>query len=152
MLAVFRRSFFCLPVCYPNTKTTIYRNIILTAVLYGCETWLLTLREERRITVFEIRVLRKIFGPVRDDVSGKLRKIHNEELNDLNSSPYVTQVIKSRRVGGGACSSYGGRGEVHTGFWWGNLRKRDHLEDPGVEERILLRWIFGEWDGGHGLD
>ena len=151
MLAVIRRRFFCLPVCYPNIKITIYRNIILTAVLYGCETWLLTLREERRITVFEIRVLRKMFGPVRDERTRKLRKIHNEELNDLNSSPYITQVIKSRTAGGG-CSSYGGRGEVHTGFWWGNLRKRDHLEDPGVEERILLRWIFGEWDGGHGLD
>jgi len=47
-------------------------------------------------------------------------------------------------LGGGACSSYWGRGEVHTGFWWGNLREIDQLDDPGVEERILLRWIFGK--------
>jgi len=50
---------------------------------------------------------------------------------------------------GGACS---GKGEVHTGFWWGNLRKRDHMEDPGIDERIILRWILRKWDGGHGLD
>jgi len=94
------RCRFCLPVCYPNIKITIKRNIILTAVLYGCETWSITLREERRITAFENRVLRKIFGPMRDEVTGKLRKLHNEELNDLNSSLNIIWVIKSRRIGG----------------------------------------------------
>ena len=49
---------------------------------------------------------------------------------------------------GGACSTYGGRGEVYTGFWWGNLRERDHLEDPDVDGRILLRWVFRKWDVG----
>jgi hypothetical protein len=50
---------------------------------------------------------------------------------------------------GGACSTYGG--EVHTGFWWENLRERDHLEDPAVDGRIILNWIFRNWDGEHGL-
>ena len=65
-----------------NLKIKIYRNIILPAVLYGCETWSLTLREEHRLRVFENRVLR-IFGPKRDGVTGEWRKLHNEELNDL---------------------------------------------------------------------
>jgi len=53
---------------------------------------------------------------------------------------------------GGACSTYGGRVEVYTGFSWGNLERRDHMEDPGVDGRIILRWIFRKWDVGHGLD
>jgi len=48
----------------------------------------------------------------------------------------------------GECSTYGGRGEVYTGFWWGNLRERDYLEDPGIDGRIILRWIFRKWDVG----
>ena len=52
----------------------------------------------------------------------------------------------------GACSMYGGSADVHTGFWWGNLMKRDHLKDPGVNGRIILRWIFRMHNGGHGLD
>ena len=67
-----------------NLKIKIYRTIILPVDLYGCETWLLTLREERRLRVFEKRVLRGIFGPKRDGVTGEWRKLHNEELNDLS--------------------------------------------------------------------
>ena len=66
-----------------NLKIKIYRTIILLVVLYGCETWSLTLREERKLSVFENRVLRKIFGPRRDEVTGGWRRLHNEELNDL---------------------------------------------------------------------
>jgi len=66
--------------------------------LCGCEIWLLTLREERRLRVFENRVLRKIFGPKRDKVIGEWRKLHNEELNDLYSSTIIVRVIKSRRI------------------------------------------------------
>ena len=70
--------------------------MIFPVALYGCETWLLTLREERRLRVFENRVLRRIFGPKRDGVTGEWRKLDNEELNDLYCS--CTWVIKSRRV------------------------------------------------------
>jgi len=79
-----------------NLKIKIYRNIILPVELYGCETWSLTLREERRWRVFENRVLSRIFGLRRDEVIGEWRKIHNEELNDLYSSPNIFQVIKWR--------------------------------------------------------
>ena len=77
-----------------NLKIKIYRNIILPVVLYGYETWLLTLREERRLRVFENWVLRKIFGPKREEVTGEWRKLHYEELNDLYSSPNIVWVIK----------------------------------------------------------
>jgi len=68
-----------------NLKIKIYRTIILLVVLYGCETWPLTLREERKLRVFENMVLRRIFGPRRDEVTGEWRRLHNEEVNDLYS-------------------------------------------------------------------
>ena len=66
-----------------NLKIKIYRTITLPVVLYGCETWSLILREERKVRVFENMVLRRIFGPRRDEVTGEWRRLHNEELNDL---------------------------------------------------------------------
>jgi len=77
---------------------TIYRTVILPAVLYGCETWSLTFREQRRLRAFENRVLRRIFGPKRDKVTGEWRKLHNEELNDLYCSPNIVRVNKARRI------------------------------------------------------
>jgi len=74
-------------------KIKIYRTIILPVVLYGCETWSLSLREERRL-----RVLRRLFGPKRDEVTGEWRKLHNEELSDLYSLPNIVRVVKSRRM------------------------------------------------------
>jgi hypothetical protein len=79
-----------------HLKIKIYRTIILPVVLCGCETWSLTLREEHRLRVSENRVLRRIFGPKRDEVTGVWRKLHNDELHDLYCSPTVMQVIKSR--------------------------------------------------------
>ena len=70
----------------------------MPVVLYVCETWSLTLREEHRLRVFENRVLRRIFGPKRDGVTGEWRKLHNEELNDLYSSPSIVRLIKWRRM------------------------------------------------------
>jgi len=81
-----------------NLKIKIYKTIILPLVLYGNETWSLTLREERRLRMFEERVLRRIFGPKTDEVTGEWRKLHNEELNDLYSSLNIVRVIKWRRM------------------------------------------------------
>jgi hypothetical protein len=67
-------------------------------VVYGCETWSLTLREEHRLRLFENRVLRRIFGPERNEVTGECRKIHNEELHDLYTSPRITRIMKARRM------------------------------------------------------
>ena len=80
-----------------NLKIKIFTTIILPVVLYGRETWSLTLREERKLRVFENMVLRRIFGPRRDEVKEEWRRLHNEELNDLYSSPNIVRVIKSRR-------------------------------------------------------
>jgi hypothetical protein len=76
----------------------IYKTIILPVVLYGCETWSLTLREEHRLRVFENRVLRRIFGPKRDEVTGEWRKLHSEELNIFYPSPNIIRHKKSMRM------------------------------------------------------
>jgi hypothetical protein len=76
----------------------IYKTIILPVILYGCETWPLTLNEEHRLRVFENKVLRSIFGPKRNEVTGEWRKLHNEELRDFNSSPSIIRIIKSRWI------------------------------------------------------
>ena len=75
-----------------NLKIKIYRTTTLSVVLYGCETWSLTLREGRRLRAFQNRVSR-IFGPKKDEVIREWRKLHNEELNDLYSSPNIVRVI-----------------------------------------------------------
>jgi hypothetical protein len=81
-----------------NLKVEIYKTIILPVVLYGCESWSLTLREEHRLRVFENRVLRRIFGPKRAEVTGQWRNLHSGVLHNLYSSPYNIRQIKSRRM------------------------------------------------------
>jgi len=84
-------------------------------------------------------------------VTGEWRKRHNEELNDLYSSSNIVRVIKSRRMTWGGMSREGCGGETYTGFWWESLKEREHLGDPGVNGRIILRWIFRKWNVG-GVD
>jgi hypothetical protein len=76
----------------------MYETIVLHVVLYGCKTWSLTQSEEHRLRVFVNKVLRRIFGPKRDEVTGGWRKLHNEELRDLYSSPCIIRIIKARRI------------------------------------------------------
>jgi hypothetical protein len=97
-----------------NVKVKIYKTIILPVVLYGCDTWSLTLR------VFENRVMRRIFGPKRDDITGEWRKLHSEELHNLYSSPDIIREVKSRRM------------------WWAG-----HVARMG-EERKLYKVLVGK--------
>jgi hypothetical protein len=104
-------------------KIKIYKTIILPVVWYGCETWSLTLREEHRLRVFENMVLRRIFGPKRDEVTGEWRKLHNEELHILYSSSNIIRQIKSGRM------------------WWAGHVARMR------EERNVYRVLVGKPEG-----
>jgi hypothetical protein len=106
-----------------NVKVKIYKTIIISVVLYGCKTWSLTLREEHRLKVSENRVLRRIFGPKTDKVTGEWRKLHGEELHNLYSSTYTIRQIKSRR-----------------------MRGAGHVERM-VEERKLYKVLVGNPEG-----
>jgi len=124
----------------------IYRTIILPFVLYGCETRSLTLREEHRLRVLKNRLLRIIFGPMRDEITRERRKLHNE-LIDLYCSPNIIRVIKSRRMRWAGLVTRVGEGDIRTGLGSAYLREGNHLEDLVVDERIILRWIFRKWEG-----
>jgi hypothetical protein len=154
------RNAFCLSVqnlfssslLSKNIKIKVCRTIIVPVVLYGCETWSLPLTEEQRLRVFENRLLRRIFGPKRAEVTREWRRLRNEELNAVYSSSNIIWVIKSTRMRWAGHIPRMGKSEMHTGFWWGYLREGDHLGEPGVDWSIILKWISKTWDGGHGLD
>jgi hypothetical protein len=133
---------------HENTKIKTYRTIILPVDFYGCETWSLTLREERRLRVFENRVFRRIFWRKRNEVTGKWRRLHNEELNDLYCSLNIVRVMKSRRMRWArhVASMMESRG-VYSALVW-KLRETDHLGNPGLDDMIILRWIFRKWEVG----
>ena len=131
-----------------NLKIKIYRTIILPFILYGCEAWSLTLGEERKLRVFENIVLRRIFGPRRDEVTGEWRRLHNEELNDLYTSPNIVRVIKSRRMRWARHVARMSEERVCIVSWWGNRRERDLWGDLGVDGLIILGWISRRWDVG----
>jgi hypothetical protein len=119
-----------------NLKIRIYRSIILSVVLCGCETWLHTLRVERRLRVFESWVLRRIFGPTRYQVRGGMRKLHNEELNDPYCLPNFVRVITSRWMRWTERVARIGKRKGAYRVWRGNLRERGHLE--GREFSFLI--------------
>jgi hypothetical protein len=92
-------------------------------------------------------VLRRIFGPKRDEATREWRRLHNEELNDLYSSPNIIRVSKSRIIRWAGHVARMRKREVYTGFWWGDLSEGDHMGDSGVDGRIILKWTFKKWDG-----
>jgi hypothetical protein len=131
-----------------NVKVKIYKTIILPVVLYGCETWSLTLREEHRLREFENGVLRRIFGPKTDDVIGECRKLHNERLHILYSSPNIIRQIKSRRMmWAGHVARMGEERNVYR-VLLGNPEGKKPVKDQGVEGRMGSEWISRRLAGG----
>ena len=107
------------------------------------------MREERKLRVFENMVLRRIFGPRRDEVTGEWRRLHNEELNDLYSSPNIVWVIKWRRMRwAGHVARMGENRGGRIGSCWGYRRERNHWRDLGVDGWIILGRISRRWDVG----
>jgi hypothetical protein len=100
------------------------------------------LREEHRLRVFENGELSRMFGPKGEEVTGGWRTLHNEELCNLHTSSNI-RVIKSRRMVSGACSIHEAI-RMHTKFWSENLMGRDHSEDVGIDEKVILEWILAK--------
>jgi hypothetical protein len=122
-------------------KIRIYKTINLPVVLYGCKAWSLTLREEYRLRVFENKALRKIFGPKRDEVTGEWRKLHNEELCDLYSSPSIIRISKSRRM---RWSGHVARMGEERNMYRLLVGKPEGKRPLGRPRR---RWVLERWDG-----
>jgi hypothetical protein len=126
--------------------------MILPVVLYGCETWSVTLREQHRLWVFENRVLRKIFGPKRDDVTGEWRKLHSEELNNWNSLSNIIMQFKSRLIrSAGHVARMREERKVYN-VLVGKPEGKGPLERPRSRWEDGLRIILGNWLRRCGLD
>jgi len=126
----------------------MYKIIILPVILYGCETRPLTLREGRRLRVFDSRVQRGIFRPKRNGVTGEWRKLHEEQRNDLYCSPNIIRVMRSRRMKWKEHVVCMGsrRGEYRVLV--GKPEGQNHLEDPGVDRRIIKNGSSANGMGG----
>jgi len=124
------------------------RTIIFPFVFYGCEKWPLKLTAERRLRVFDDSVRRRIFGHRWEEITGEWRKLPSEGLIHLYFSPHILRGITSSLFKWAVPVAEMWREEVRIGFWWGNLR--EELKEIGVDSRIILRWIFWNWDAGHG--
>jgi hypothetical protein len=130
-----------------NVKVKIYKTIILPVVLYGCETWCIKFREGHRLRVFENRVLRRIFGPRRDEVMGEWRKLHNGELHNLYLSPDIIRQIKSRRMRWAGHVARVGEGRNVYRVLVGKPEGKSLLEDQGIDGRMVLKWTLGRLAG-----
>ena len=129
-------------LCLLRGRPVWYKKENIVTFLYSCSwNWRIY-----KFIILENRELRRIYGPKCYKVAGEWRKLHNEELNDLYSSTNILRVIKLRRMKWTGHVARMGRGEAWTRFWWGSLKERDHWGDPGVDGRIILRWIFRKWD------
>jgi hypothetical protein len=123
------------------------KTIILPFVLYGCETWSVTLREEHKLRVFENRVLRGIFGPKRDEAAGEWRKLHSGELYNLYSSPDIVRQIRSRRMRWEGHVVRMGEGRNLYRVLVGKTEEKSHLEDRRVYGRMGLKSFLPKWAG-----
>jgi hypothetical protein len=134
-------------------KVKIYKTIILPVVLYGCETWSLTLRKEHRLRVFENRVLRRIFGPTRYEVTGEWRRLHSGELHNLYSSPDIIRQIKSRRMRWAGQVARMGEGRKVYRVLVGKPEGKRPLGRPRCRWEYGMKMDLGEigW-GGCGVD
>jgi hypothetical protein len=122
-----------------NIKIRTCKTIILPVVLYGCENWSLTLREVHILRVFENRVLRRMFGPKREEVTRDWRKLHNEELHNLYSSQKIIRIIKPRRMRWAGHVARMGRRGMHLRYWWESQKETDHYEEQDVGGWTILK-------------
>jgi hypothetical protein len=141
MLATIRFSLLSSCLLSRNVKVKIYKNIILLVVLYGCETWSLSLKEKYRLRVFENRVLGRIFGPKREEVTGEWRKLHSGELHNFYSSPNLIGHIKSRVMKWARHVACMGEGRNVYRVLVGKPEGKRHLERPRRR-----------WEDGIGMD
>jgi hypothetical protein len=121
-----------------NLKIKIYRSVTLPVVLYGCETWSLTMREEQGLGVFENRVLRRIFGPKREE-DGSWKKLHNDELHNLYSSPNIVRVIKSRKMRWEGHVTRMGDGKNCSQGFCGEARREETTGEIGIDGANWIR-------------
>jgi len=144
-LLSFGTEYFVFILLLKNIKIQIYRTTFLPVA--GCETWSLTLKNGRRLRLFENTVLRKIFGAQRDEVTGEWRTIHNEELYDLYCLPNIVRVTKTRRMRwAGHVARMGEMRGAYRVLVGKPLGKRP-LGRLNCGGRIILKWIFKKWDG-----